>query len=229
MASSMPRPMAFDGQYAAAQLWKLDASPLFKGRYFQLSNMLADYLMLPAFPSARMKAWAEQYDRMPHATFNYTNTHLLPNEDIPRHLSEQARVRCRGWRVDGEIPIYIYYTASVPKYLAHREEIFGATAPFGVHVDDCTTDEENAFLHKWWARYRCPYPYVCGRWNVPSTSLVVHSEVHPQLTAIKVKMKAHFRLWDAAIVHPPDDEDDIVYIERMCGPDGNMYTNVLRP
>ena len=55
MATTMP----FDGRYAAAQLWKLDASPLFRGRYFQLSSMLAEDLMLPAFPSARMKGWSE--------------------------------------------------------------------------------------------------------------------------------------------------------------------------
>ena len=225
MTSTMVRPMPFDGAYAAAQLWKLDGSPMFKGRYFQLSTMLAEYLMLPAFPSARIKDRADQYDRMPHASFNHTSTNLLRYEDIPRHLSEQACVRCRGWRTDGELPVYIYYNAPAPTYLAQREEVFGATAPFGIIVEDPTTDEENTFLRKWWKRYRCPYPYVHGPWNVPysRTSTWILPEVHPHLTALEAKMKAQFRLWDAAIVHPPDEDfADIVYVERHYS-NGKMY------
>ena len=56
MASAL-RPMPFDGAYAAAQLWKLDT---YKGRTIPLSTMLAEYLMLPAFPSARFKDRADQ-------------------------------------------------------------------------------------------------------------------------------------------------------------------------
>ena len=43
---------AFDGHYAIAQIWKLDTSPLFKGRHFQLSSFLAEYLMPPLLPGA---------------------------------------------------------------------------------------------------------------------------------------------------------------------------------
>ena len=156
MATTMVRPMPFEGAYAAAQLWKLDGSPLFKGRYFQLSTMLAEYLMLPAFPSARFKAWADHYYRIPCVSINRVSTRLLAHEDIPEHLSEYADVRCRGWRTDGAMPIYITYYGDLTTYLAQREEIFGATAPFGIYVDDRLTDEENDFLCMWWRRYRCP-------------------------------------------------------------------------
>ena len=231
MASAMVRPMPFDGAYAAAQLWKLDSSPLFKGRYFQLSTMLTEYLMLPAFPSARFQDRADQYDRMPHATFNLTSEHLLAHEDIPRHLSEQACVRCCGWRTDGAMPIYITYYGDLSTYMAQREEVFGATAPFRIYVDDRLTDEENGFLCKWWRRYRSPYPYVYGHWNVPFslTATGILSEVHPHLAALYAKDKAHFRLWHAAIVHPPDEDvDDVVYNERIYV-GGVLNTNVVRP
>ena len=116
MASTMARPMPFDGQYAAAQLWKLDGSQLFKGRYFQLSTMLTDYLMLPAFPSARFQHWADQYDRIPYVSINQVCTRLLAHEDIPRHLSERAKVHCCGWRTDGKLPVYIYYVGTPSQY-----------------------------------------------------------------------------------------------------------------
>ena len=88
--------MAFDGQYAAAQLWKLDASPLFRGRYFPLSRMLAEHLMLPMFPPGRMKGWAEHYDRLLDAAMDdETVVRLLAREDIPKQLSDHARVECR--------------------------------------------------------------------------------------------------------------------------------------
>ena len=225
MTTTMVRPMALDGQYAAAQLWKLDGSPLVKGRYFQLSTMLAEHLMLPAFPSARIKDRADQYDRMPHASFNHTSENLLAHEEIPRHLSERAKVHCCGWRTDGELPVYIYYVGTPSQYLTQREEVFGATAPFDIRVEDWLTDEENAFLRKWWKRYRCPYPYVYGPWNVPysHTATWISPEAHPHLTALYAKMKAHFSLWRNATVHPPDEDfDDIVYVERHYS-NGKMY------
>jgi hypothetical protein len=221
MASAL-RPMPFDGAYAAAQLWKLDT---YKGRTIPLSRMLAEYLMLPAFPSARIKDRAEQYDRMPHATHGYTETRLLAREEIPRHLSERAKVHCCGWRTDGEMPVYIYYAGTPSQYLAQREEIFGATTPFDIRVEDIISDEENAFLHKWEKRYRCPYPYVFGPWNVPysTTSTGILPEAHPHLTVLYAKMKAHFSLWRNATVHPPDEDfDDIVYVERHYS-NGKMY------
>ena len=212
MTTTMVRPMPFDGAYAAAQLWKLDGSPLFQGRYFQLSTMLAEYLMLPAFPSARIKDRADQYDRIPYVSINRVCTRLLAHEDIPGHLSEHAAVRCRGWRTDGAMPIYITYYGDLTTYLAQREE-------------------ENDFLCMWWRRYRCPYPYVYGHWNVPFslTATGILTEVHPRLAALYAKDKAHFRLWHAAIVHPPDEDvDDIVYNDRVYV-GGVLNANVVRP
>ena len=217
MATTMVRPMPFDGAYAAAQLWKLDGSPLFRGRYFPLSTMLADYLMMPAFPSARFQDWADHYDRLPYVSIKQVCIRLLACEDIPRHLSEHATVRCCGWRTDGAMPIYIHFYGDLSTYLAQREEVFGASEPFMINLSDCLLDEENDFLIKWLRRYRCPYPYVYGHWSVPFsfTSTGIFAEVHPRLAALYAKDKAHFTRWDAAIVHPPDEDiDATVYNER---------------
>ena len=194
--------MPFDGAYAAAQLRKLDASPLFKGRYFQLSTMLAEYLMMPAFPSARFQDWADQNDRMPFVSINQVCTRMLAHEDVPRHLSAHANVRCCGWRTDGALPIYITYYGDLATYMTQREEVFGATAPFKIYVDDRLTDEENDFLCMWLKRYRCPYPFVYGSWNVPYsiTATGIIPKVHPRLAALDGKEGAlpDLAYWDRA-------------------------------
>ena len=230
MATTMVRPMPLDGQYAVAQLWKLDGSQLFKGRYFQLSTMLAEYLMMPAFPSARFQDWADQNDRMPFVSINQVCTRMLAHEDVPRHLSAHADVRCCGWRTDGALPIYITYYGDLATYMTQREEVFGATAPFKIYVDDRLTDEENDFLCMWLKRYRCPYPFVYGSWNVPYsiTATGIIPKVHPRLAALDEKERAHFRIWRTGIVPKPDEDiDDIVYNERIYV-NGVLNTDVIR-
>ena len=158
MTTTMVRPMPFDGAYAAAQLWKLDGSPLFKGRYFQLSTMLAEYLMMPAFPSARFKAWAEQHGRLFDTALRQVTVLLMPNDAIPQHISGDAQIECKALRNVNGAPAWINYHGTVAQYTSQRETIFGTVVPTNVEIKEPLTDEEQAYLGDWFDRYECPWP-----------------------------------------------------------------------
>ena len=58
--------MAFSGQYAAAQLEKLDNSPLFRGRSFSLARKISDFLgYAPHFAPPSFVRWARAHGRLP--------------------------------------------------------------------------------------------------------------------------------------------------------------------
>ena len=58
--------MAFSGQYAAAQLEKLDRSPLFRGNTFSLVREISDYLgYAPDFAPPSFVRWARAHGRLP--------------------------------------------------------------------------------------------------------------------------------------------------------------------
>ena len=202
MASSTPRPITLDGQYAAAQLWKLDT---YTGRYFPLSQMLAEYLMLPAFPSARFKAWAEQCDRLSSSIMHpEIDVRLLAHEAAPAQLSGCAKVTCRAMRMEGAMPVWIYYEGSAAQYLEQCEAVFGAAEPSQVEILEKPTDEELQCLDKWEERYVCPWPYVSGPW------VGSRKRAHPQLRALYDKLRAFATQWGAAIVGEPVGVRDYV-------------------
>ena len=58
--------MAFSGQYAAAQLEKLDHSPLFRGHTFSLAREISGYLgYAPDFAPPSFVRWARAHGRLP--------------------------------------------------------------------------------------------------------------------------------------------------------------------
>ena len=65
-ASPIAPEMAFSGQYAAAQLEKLDNSPLFRGRTFPLAKEIAAYLgYAPDFVPPTYLTFARAHQRIP--------------------------------------------------------------------------------------------------------------------------------------------------------------------
>ena len=225
MASAMVRPMSLDGQYAAAQLWKLDS---IKGRYFPLATMLADYLMMPAFPSARFKAWAEQYDRAP-ATVMLTHAmiYLLPHEEIPQHLSDGAKVTCKALRIVDGVQTWIYYNGTVAQYLSQREAIFGTAVPTSMKICEPLTREERSYIYDWDDRYVCPWPFVDGEWRpgyharAPPT---MPRTAHPQLRGLYERYRTFFRQWEAAVEHEPFDGDFSYVVRNYYG--GELHSQI---
>jgi len=160
--------MQLDGQYAAAQLWKLDT---FNGYDIPLYAVLGEYLMLPQFPSARFKAWIEQYDRLPDVSTR-VSFYLLPDEEFPQHLSERATVTCKVLDIIDGVQTWIEYHGSVAQYLSQRWEIWDAFLPTCVKITDVLTDEEQAYFDEWHNRYACPWPLVMDSGGLASISAI---------------------------------------------------------
>ena len=171
------RPMQLDGQYARAQVWKLDTL-----HNIPLSAMLTEYLMLPQFPSARFRAWVEQYDRLPESLVKRVAFPLLPDEEFPQHLSERATVTCNVLDIIDGVQTWVEYHGSVAQYLSQRWEIWDAFLPTCVKITDVLTDEEQAYFDEWRNHYaRSPWPLVGMR------------GAHPQLRGLYDRHRAHLR------------------------------------
>ena len=232
MASAMVRPMPFDGQYAAAQLWKLDS---IKGRHFPLSTMLAEYLMLPAFPSARFKAWAEQYDRLPASTtvMSHAHIHLLPHEEIPQHIDD-AKIVCSALRIVGGASTWIDYHGTLAQYLSQREAIFGTTTPTNVRISVRLTRDERSYVDDWDDRYVCPWPFVDGTWrpgyHARAPDPVLHRTVHPQLSALYERRRAFWLQWEAALqIEPFDSSHNYVQLRYYDGVLHSRFVHIREP
>jgi hypothetical protein len=203
---------AFDGHYAIAQIWKLDTSPLFKGRYFQLSGFLAEYLMPPLLPG-RFKLWAETYGRIPSlAPCGCVGIHLWDDEGIPPQLSDEAHLTCRAVRTDGPLEVRIRYKGTVQQYLAKREEVFGTAVPYSVYIEDELTKEERRQLDAYDEHYDRVWPSIRGGWRKP----------HPKLRDLFENRKALLRHWDTRSMLDLDRYDDVDHIVRYYF-EGELY------
>jgi hypothetical protein len=202
------RPMQFDGAYAAAQLWKLDTSPLFKGCYVQLSAILAEYLMLPAFPSARFKAWAEQYNRLPTVSMAIRSNvplDLLPGEELPGHMADDSTFRCCALHMVGGVWTWIEYQGTLAQYLSQREAIFGTTPPRNVQIADGMTVAEQVYLIDWEERYLTYWPLVNAA-RRPRRGLRPRApphSVHPRLATLYAQYRTFLPQWADSIEHEP--------------------------
>jgi hypothetical protein len=195
---------AFDGHYAIAQIWKLDTSPLFKGRYFQLSSMLAEYLM-PVLLPGRFKLWAEKYGRLASIVpFDYVELHLMDHEGIPPQLTIRAQVFCRAVRMDGPLPVRIHYNGTVEQYLAQRDEVFGTAIPYSILIEDRVTAEESKQFEAYEDHYRRVWPSMRGSWRRP----------HPKLHDLYENRKAFLRNWDLRNMRELEDFEDEDHIRR---------------
>jgi len=203
--------MAFDGHYALAQIWKLDASPLFKGRYFQLSSMLAEYLM-PVLLPGRFKLWAEKYDRIAcMAPFEHVGIHLQGDEDVPPQLSNEAYLICRAVRTDGPLQVRIRYDGTVQQYLAQREEVFGTAVPYSLQIEDVLTAEEVALFEAFDDRYDRLWPWIDA---VKGENGRLVRIPHPKLRDLYERRRAFLMRWDLLNMREPTIED-LDYIQRV--------------
>ena len=171
-----------------------------------------------------MKGWAEHYDRLLDAAMDCeTVARLLSHEVIPQQLSDRARVECRTMRMEGNVPVWIYYSGTVVHDLTQREEFFGTAVPTSIEITEPLTAEELEYFDDWGERYGCPWPYVHGMWNAAIGERNAVKRAHPQLRALYDKMRACMIQWTAAIVREP--VDDLEYIERNYV-DGEPYSEI---
>ena len=216
--------LCFDGQYASAQLEKLDWCCLFKGRHVHISEQIVEFLMRAKFPSARFEAWARQYQRLPDSSMRVgVCMRLVADEDLPDHLSDHARIRCKVVRMEGEHVLYINYSGTTALYLAQREALFGTSVPSSIMVNDHLTDEELEYLSMWRGRYGCPWPFVHGEWNASINERYVDWRAHEELRALRREECEHFRKWCNAAHRGPDEDE---YYIRWFYVDGALKSEV---
>jgi hypothetical protein len=226
MASAM-RPMPLDGQYAAAQLWKLDS---YKGRTIPLSTMLAEFLMMPAFPSARFKAWAEKYNRLPGTTvISQVQLYLLPHEEIPQQIDDNSVVLCNGLRIVGGVRIWTDYHGTLAQYRSQREAIFGTTTPTSMMIAVRLTNDEHQYINDWDDRYVCPWPLVDGHWrpgyHARAPTPRRHRTVHPHLSALYERHRAFWMQREATVeFEPVDGEHNYVAVRYY---DGELHSRTV--
>ena len=195
--------MELDGDYAIAQLEKLDYSPLFQGRCIPICSMLAKYLMPQLLPG-RMKTWVEQYGRLPD-TFITTEVCfvLLPHEAFPAEVSDYAEIECAAVRNEDGVWTVINYSGSMASFRAMRERVFGTSVLHSIKITEPLTDEELQQMNAWEERYSMAWPYI----DYDSGDRLPHKEVR----VLYDNMKTHYRLWTGLTMQPPEGAS---YVER---------------
>ena len=197
--------MELDGDYAIAQLEKLDDCPMLKGQSIPISSMIAEYLMPQLLPG-RFKTWVEQYGRLPDSMVtNEVCIVLLPHEEFPVQVSDFANVECKAHREENGVLVVISFTGSLACFRAMRERLFGAAPLSSLKITEPLTDEELHQIGAWEARYWMPWPYI--DYDGERGDRVPHKEVRGLYT----KMKIHTRLWSDMTLPDPDG---VAFIER---------------
>ena len=198
----MASAMELDGQYAVAQIEKLDWCPLFQGRCIPICRMLAEYLMPQLLPG-RFKVWVEQYGRLPNSfVTKEVCFFLLPQEELPVQISDYADLECTAYRPEDGIWTRINYSGSIASFRALREQVFGTSALYSVKIIEPLTDEETYMMQAWVMRYNMIWPYIDYEGG--------DRRPHDQLRALYENMKVHERLCLTAPLQPPDGVDYVV-------------------
>ena len=149
--------MAFSGQYAAAQLEKLDRSPLFRGRTFPLAKEIAGYLgYAPDFVPPTYLTFARAHRRIPsdHGTLDaadhMTHAHVLERDVDNFHAYTLHAIILR---VSGA---QLGFNGS----LETLRMIQGDGQLFCIKVELLRTPEDFEFFGRWRATHGVSWPYI---------------------------------------------------------------------
>ena len=211
----MASAMELDGQYAVAQIEKLDWCPLFQGRCIPICHMLAEYLMPQLLPG-RFKVWVEQYGRLPDSFVTREVCFFLqPHEDLPVQISDFADIECKAYRTEDGTWTQINYSGSIASFRALRGQVFGTSALHSVRIIEPLTDEETHMMRAWTMRYNLIWPYIGYEGD--------YSRPHGQLRALYENMKVHERLCATAPLQPPAGVDYVVrnYVDGLLSSEIN--------
>ena len=181
--------MAFSGQYAAAQLGKLDNSPLFRGHTFPLSRELSAYLgYAPNLAPPSFVEWARAHGRLPTVEEDVYDGYMMvrmhpsdfDNDNFDVDAVDANVLRPRG----GPGILAIERVLARPGRV--RELQWGHTL-FNIAIEVTTTYEDMNFCARWGRAHRS---------NWPNTSSGVHPAISGavriyQQHAERVRAHAH--------------------------------------
>ena len=151
--------MAFSGQYAAAQLEKLDNSPMFRGRTFSLAKEIAAYLgYTPDFVPPTYLTFARAHDRIPtteveHDLHTHAVTSVVLKRDLRNFNNYAAAASVLRFRND---ILHIDFIAGVVFDLTWMRP----TPVFAIEVEVPRSPEDLEFFNRWLAVHGVTWPYT---------------------------------------------------------------------
>ena len=161
-ASPIAPEMAFSGQYAAAQLEKLDHSPLFSGRTFSLTKEVSGYLgYAPDFVPPTYLTFARAHQRIPSRNgvpgpANYAAYAPVLNRDVDSfhaYTMHANLVRFNGDRLHID-----YIIGTLVNLRAIRGDSGGPLFSFVVELRRSPEDLE--FFNRWLAVHGLRWPFT---------------------------------------------------------------------
>ena len=192
--------MAVSGQYAAAQLAKLDRSPLFRGRHFPLAQEIAAYLgnVTPLMPPTFLR-WSRVLGRRVSIT---TSRGIIVFIDELQGID--CTVQVSYTEFDGLWRIH-HATGTVEEYYrAGRGFLFDAV------ISTMPTVADQYFYNDWWQMYRIEWPLIAGNVFHPILARFV-APFHRFLNEYFDHGNLHFReirRRNRAIVPPTESDSD---------------------
>ena len=154
--------MAFSGQHAAAQLEKLDNSPLFRGRTFFLSKEVSGYLgYAPDFVPPTYLTFARAHQRMPSRNgipgpANYAAYAPVLNRDLDNF--HEYTMHANILRFHGDRLRHDYIIGTLANLRAIRGDSGGPLFSFVVELRRSPEDLE--FFDQWLAVHGLCWPFT---------------------------------------------------------------------
>ena len=141
--------MAFSGQYAAAQLHKLDNSPLFRGYTFPLAAEVSAYLgNVNALVPPTLLRWSRLLGRL--VAVNPVPAIIVLTDELD---GLDCEVTGTYTEFDGRVWRYASATCTMDEH--HRE---GHTPIFDVMISTPVTEEDRRFYFRWYEVYGTRWP-----------------------------------------------------------------------
>ena len=141
--------MAFSGQYAAAQLAKLDYSPLFRGYTFPLAAEVSAYLgNVNALVPPTLLRWSRLLGRL--VAVNPVPAIIVLTDELD---GLDCEVTGTYTEFDGRVWRYASATCTMDEH--HRE---GHTPIFDAMISTPVTEEDRRFYVRWFEVYGTRWP-----------------------------------------------------------------------
>lgn len=202
--------MAFSGQYAAAQLEKLDNSPLFRGYTFPLAAEVSDYLgNVTALMPPTLLHWSRVLGRL--VATNPVRQIIVLTDELDGLDCEVEGTYTEF--VDGRW-CYSSQTCTMDEH--HRE---GHTPIYDAMINTPVTDEDYRFYFRWAEVHNARWPYLEGdirRHPAFDRLAVAFRNVYDEFSQRGVMRRAEINRRNRAISYP----------ERIVESDSESYSEL---
>jgi hypothetical protein len=182
--------MPFSGQYAAAQLEKLDNSPMFRGRTFSLAKEIAGYLgYAPDFAPPAFVRWACVHGRLPCIDDDvYDGRVKAPMlvEDFSTDFDyddDSAIVKYLEPNIEYQNMLEITTVRTDPERIPRLSRL---QVLFGITIDVNANLRDIRFCQRWFRDHAAGWPHTADG-------------IHPSLSGAVRIYEQHHAIWAALV------------------------------